>query len=154
MRESLTAALAGLSVACALAAGATRALAADAKPGAAPVAQSAAEASDAWLFLGRRSDNAWRPASASIQRPQYPVKPGARVIVRRDALVYASVDCTVTEAGAFQPGAASEPVVRVKAERAALEVLGAPLECPSVGGARTVWAQVRIPAERLIAVER
>jgi len=113
-----------------------------------------AEMSEGWLFLGRRSGDVWKPASISISRAGYPVKPGNKVVVRQDALVYGSVDCKVTDAADFTVGEASRSALLVKADRVGLEIIGAPIECPSAGRAKTVWANVRIPASRLITVEK
>ncbi|MGH8705783.1 MAG: hypothetical protein ACREUO_10245 [Burkholderiales bacterium] len=114
----------------------------------------AGEMTDGWLYLGRRSEDRWRPASRSISGPRYPVKSGQKVVVRRDALVYGSVDCKVTDAAEFKADKVSGSVVLVKADRRGLEIFGTPIECPSVGQAKTVWASVRIPATRLVSVER
>jgi len=112
------------------------------------------EVSEGWLYLGRRSADGWRPASGSISKPGYPVKPGAKVVVTRDALVYGSVDCKVIDAADFKADGAPQPVLRVTADRQGLEIIGSPIECPSVGRAKTVWANVRIPAARLVSVEK
>ena len=109
---------------------------------------------EGWLFLGRRTAEGWRPASESIANPRYPVKQGDRVVIRRDALVYGSVDCKVTDAAEFKAGGPARPVQRVKADKEALQVAGAALECPSAGRAKTVWANVRIPAARLVESDR
>lgn len=120
--------------------------------GAAPVQ---AEEAEGWLFVGRRSAEGWRPASPALVSPRYPVKAGQRLVVGADALVYGTVDCKRTDAAEFKPGETpAQPVLRIKADRAALEVVGAALECPSAGRARTVWAKVRIPADRLVSQER
>ena len=118
-------------------------------------AASAAEPdSEGWLFLGRRAADGWKPASRSISNPRYPVRAGDRVVVRNDALVYGSVDCKVVDLAEFKAGDPPRPVERVKADRQGLEVVGAALECPSVGRAKTVWANVRIPGARLVSAER
>jgi|SRR5687767_2085156 len=110
--------------------------------------------SEGWLFLGRRAADGWKPASQSISNPRYPVKAGDRVVVINDALVYGSVDCKVVDVAEFKAGDPPRPVPRVKADRQALEVVGAALECPSVGRAKTVWANVRIPGPRLLSADR
>jgi hypothetical protein len=110
--------------------------------------------SEGWLFLGRRAADGWRPASPAISDPRYPVKAGDRVVVRNDALLYGSVDCKVVDLAEFKAGDPPRPVQRVKADPQALEVVGAALECPSVGRAKTVWANVRIPGARLISADR
>lgn len=48
---------------------------------------------------------------------------------------------------------AAPAVELVRAGNEALEVLAAPIECPSVCGAKTVWVNVRIPVSRLITIE-
>ncbi len=110
--------------------------------------------SEGWLFLGRRAADGWRPASQSISDPRYPVKAGDPVVVRNDALLYGSVDCKVVDLAEFKAGDPPRPVQRVKADPQALEVVGAALECPSVGRAKTVWANVRIPGARLVSADR
>ena len=110
--------------------------------------------SEGWLFLGRRAADGWKPASQSISNPRYPVRAGDRVVVTNDALVYGSVDCKVIDVADFKAGDPPRPVQRVKAEGVGLEVVGAALECPSVGRAKTVWANVRIPAARLVSAEK
>ena len=120
----------------------------------APAAIEGGETTDAWLFLGRRSAGRWRPAALSIANPRYPVKPGARVVVKRDALVYGSVDCKVIDAADFRHDPAARSVLLVKADRKALEIAGSPIECPSIGHAKTVWANVKIPSNRLFSTEK
>jgi hypothetical protein len=110
--------------------------------------------SEGWLFLGRRAADGWRPASQSISNPRYPVRAGDRVVVRNDALVYGSVDCKVVDLAEFKAGDPPRPVQRVRADRQGLEVIGAALECPSVGRAKTVWANVRISGARLLGADR
>lgn len=113
-----------------------------------------ADMTEGWLYLGRLSGQAWKPASLSISNPRYPVKPGNKVVVKRDALLYGSVDCKVIDAAEFMVEREKGTALLVKADRKALEVVGPPLECPSIGRAKTVWAQVKIPADRLLSVER
>ena len=110
--------------------------------------------SEGWLFLGRRAADGWKPASPSISNPRYPVKAGDRVVVLNDALVYGSVDCKVVDVAEFKAADPPRPVPRVKADPQALEVVGSALECPSVGRAKTVWANVRIPGARLVSADR
>ena len=109
---------------------------------------------EGWLFLGRRSAESWKPASTSIVNARYPVKPGNRVVVARDALLYGTVDCKVVDAADFKAGDPPRPVLRIQADKEAVEIVGSPLECPSVGRAKTVWAKVRIPAARLVSAEK
>ena len=113
-----------------------------------------AAANETWLYVGRRSADAWQPASVAIARPAYPLKAGDSVVVRNDALVYGAVDCSRTAAADFHAGSGKGIAHYVKPDAAGLEVVSAPLECPSAGQAKTVWVQVRIPAERLLTVER
>lgn len=112
------------------------------------------EMTEGWLFLGRLSGKAWKPASPSIANPRYPVKSGSRVVVKRDALVYGPGDCKVIDAAEFEVEQVTGTVLLVKADRKGLEIVGSPLECPSIGRAKTVWVQVEIPADRLLSVER
>ena len=117
------------------------------------LAESAA-ANETWIYLGRRSADTWRPAAGAIAPPAYPLKAGDSVVVRSDALVYGPVDCKRTAAADFQAGSGKGIAHYVKPDAAGLEVVGAPIECDSAGHAKTVWVQVRIPAERLVSVER
>ncbi len=113
-----------------------------------------AQEEERWLFLGRRAEGGWQPPSVSIPDPAYPVKPGNKVVVRRHALVYGSVDCKVVDAADFKPGdEAAPPVELVRAGEQGLEITRSAIECPSVCGAKTVWVNVRIPAARLIRVD-
>jgi hypothetical protein len=142
----------GVLLAVALAAfGGAAALAQDK---AAVAASGGGELTEGWLYLGRRSGDRWKPASSSIFSPGYPVKPGGRVVVKQDALVYGSVDCKVIDAAEFKVGETARAVLLVKADRLGLEILAKPVECPSIGQAKTVWASVRIPADRLVTVQR
>jgi hypothetical protein len=117
-------------------------------------AHAAEPDTEGWLFLGRRSAENWKPASTSIVNARYPVKPGNRVVVARDALLYGTVDCKVVDAADFKAGDPPRPVLRIKADAEGLEIVGSPLECPSVGRAKTVWAKVRIPTARLVSAEK
>jgi hypothetical protein len=122
----------------------------------APGAAATQEGVEGWLYFGRRSEGAWRPAAPSIAQAPWPLKPGTRIALAHDALFYSAVDCRVTPLESFGAGPAALHAERtwiVSAEGGPLEVIGAPVECPSVCGARTVWAPVRIPAARLVAVE-
>lgn len=112
------------------------------------------EMTDGWLYLGRRSADRWRPSSFSISPPRYPVKPGDRVVVKQDALVYGSVDCKVIDAADFKADGTSRSVLLVKADKQGLEIVGSLIECPSIGRAKTVWANVKIPTTRLVSVEK
>jgi hypothetical protein len=112
------------------------------------------ETVERWLFLGRRTDRGWNPPSVSISDPQYPVKPGSRVLVKRHALAYGSVDCTVIDAADFKANEQVAPAVEfIRAGEQALQITGSPIECPSVCGAKTVWVNVRIPAARLVTID-
>jgi hypothetical protein len=112
------------------------------------------EMTERWLFLGRRSEGGWHPPSVSISAPPYPVSPGNKVVVRRHALVYGSVDCKVLDAADFKADDEAAPSVElVKAGEQGLEITGPAIECPSVCGAKTVWVNVRIPAARLVRID-
>jgi len=107
-----------------------------------------------WLFLGRRTEGGWHPPSVSISAPAYPVKAGNRVVVRRHALVYGSVDCKVLDAADFKADDEVAPSVElVRAGEQGLEITGSAIECPSICGAKTVWVNVRIPAARLVRID-
>lgn len=125
-----------------------------AEPGDKNVKLDGGEMADGWLYLGRRSADRWRPSSLSVSRPRYPVKPGDRVVVKQDALVYGSVDCKVIDAADFKADGTSRSVLLVKANQQGLEIVALPIECPSIGRAKTVWANVKIPATRLVSVEK
>lgn len=112
------------------------------------------EMTEGWLYLGRRSADRWRPSSLSMSNPRYPVKPGDRVVVKQDALVYGSVDCKVIDAADFKADGTPQSVLLVKADKKGLEIVGSPVECASIGRAKTVWANVKIPATRLVSVEK
>ena len=124
------------------------------EPGAKHAKPDAGETTEGWVYLGRRSEDRWKPASRSISSPRFPVKPGDKVVVKRDALVYGFVDCKVIDAADFKADGTSRSVLLVKADKKGLEIVGAPFECPSIGRAKTVWANVQIPAARLLIVER
>ena len=114
-----------------------------------------ADDTEGWLFVGRRSAEGWRPASPALVNPGYPVSAGQRLVIGQDALVYGSVDCKRIDAAGFKGDESPpRPVLRISADRAALEVLEAALECPSAGRAKTVWAKVKIPSARLVSQER
>lgn len=117
-------------------------------------AASGTESTEGWVYLGRRSADRWQPASPAIASPPYPVKPGSKLVLKRDALVYGSADCKVTNAAEFKVEEATRMTLLAKAAPAGLEILSKPVECPSIGQAKTVWASVRIPADRLVTVQK
>ena len=112
------------------------------------VPAAASDAIEGWLFVGRRSDGEWRPAAAALAAPAYPLGPGSRLVVSRDALVYGSVDCRVTPAAEFRAGGGEPQTAWVVGGTEALEVVAPVRECGSAGRGATVWANVRIPPER------
>jgi len=117
-------------------------------------APAAAQEEERWLFLGRRTESGWHPHSVSIAAPEYPAKAGGRVMVRRHALVYGSVDCKVLDVSDFKAGdEAAGAVEVVRAGEQGLVITGAAIECPSICGAKTVWVNVRIPAARLVRID-
>lgn len=124
------------------------------EPGARHAKPGGGETTDGWVYLGRRSADGWKPPSPSISRPRFPVKPGDRLVVKRDALVYGSVDCKVIDAADFKPDGTRRSVLLVRADREGLEIAGPAVACPSIGGAKTLWASVKIPAGRLVSVEK
>jgi len=112
------------------------------------------ETVERWLFLGRRTERGWNPPSISTSAPAYPVQPGSRVLVKRHALAYGSVDCTVLDVADFKANEQVAPALElVRAGEEALEITGLPIECPSICGAKTVWVNVRIPAARLVTID-
>jgi hypothetical protein len=119
-----------------------------------PAGVEVGEATERWLFLGRRTETGWHPPSVSIRAPAYPAKAGNRVVVRRHALVYGSVDCKVVDAADFKADDAAVPSVELlRAAEEGLEITGSAIECPSICGAKTVWVKVRIPAGRLLRID-
>lgn len=107
---------------------------------------------EGWLYLGRRSGDKWRPASFSVGEPAYPVKAGDTVVVKSDALLYGDVDCKVIDSSDFKATTPSQSPIFVKASPIELKVLRAATECSSVGGAKTVWAKVQVPAASIIRI--
>ncbi len=121
---------------------------------AAAPASGQAELIERWLFLGRRTESGWFPPSVSLATPPYPANAGNRVVVKRHALVYGSVDCKALDAAQFKGGdEAAASVELVKAGEQGLEITGTAIECPSICGAKTVWVNVRIPAARLVRID-
>jgi hypothetical protein len=119
-----------------------------------PARVDSAESVERWLFLGRRTESGWNPPSISTSAPAYPVQPGSRVLVKRHALAYGSVDCTILDAADFKANEQVAPAVEfVRAGEEGLEISGSPIECPSVCGAKTVWVNVRVPAARLVTID-
>lgn len=109
---------------------------------------------EGWVYLGRRSDNGWRPASFSIGEPAYPVKPGDKLIVKSDTVLYSTVDCTKIDAADFKATAAPPSLVFLTASAKEILISGESKECPSVGGAKTIWAKVKAPAARLFSARQ
>jgi hypothetical protein len=109
-----------------------------------------AEAVERWLFLGRRSGGQWAPLSFSLGDVQYPVKAGATIQVKSEALLYDTVDC---EGANGAPPADARPQKQVEFVRptaSGVIVAGLPTECSSVGGGSTVWAKVGVPGGLLL----
>jgi len=97
-----------------------------------------------WLFVGRYSEGAWRPLSFSIGQAPFPLKPGARVSVKGEALLYGDSDCE----GKTTPSPVYEAA---RPTAAGLEVVSEQVLCPSIGGAHTVWVKVRVPPELFVS---
>lgn len=116
-------------------------------------APSAGGETEAWIYLGRLSEGDWRPPSFSIATPKLPVAQGSVVTVTQDALVYESMDCKVLDVADFNVEAGSSSVLFVRASQTGLQVLDS-TECSSAGKAKTVWAKVKIPNDRLIRTSR
>jgi len=116
--------------------------------------QPAAEAIDGWIYLGRWSDGAWKPASGAVTPPPQPSKAGETLRVRADALFYSSVECRRVAAADVRIGDGPPQRWTVKPGEAPLDVIGPSHACDSAGGALTVWANVRVPAERLVDAAR
>lgn len=115
---------------------------------------AASEPVEGWVFLGRRAGGEWRPPAPALGPSAYPLKPGDRLVLAQEALYYSHADCRIIAAAEFKADAAARRRWMVSAGAEPLTVIAAPLECPSTGGAQTVWAKVRIPAERLFSVEK
>jgi hypothetical protein len=104
-----------------------------------------------WIYIGRYSGSKWSPASFSLAEAAYPVKVGDTLVVKSDAVLYETVDCKQVDTP--RPAAAAEPppLTFIKASPAGIEVMRPPKECPSIGGAVSVWAKVKVPARLLIS---
>jgi hypothetical protein len=106
---------------------------------------------EGWLYLGRYSDNQWRPPSLSIVAPKFPVKPGDRIKIESDTVLYGDITCETVDVDEFKSDGAAPALKFVTADRPEIEIIAAPIECNSIGGAKTVWAKVRVPASRLVS---
>jgi len=119
-----------------------------------PSLSFSAEVNERWLFVGRRTDTGWNPPSVSVSAPAYPLKAGNTIVVGRHALAYGAVNCRIVDAAQFKAyEEVSSSVELVRAGKDGLEIIGAPIECPSVCGAKTVWVKVRVPAARLLQID-
>lgn len=102
-----------------------------------------------WIYLGRYSAGQWIPPSFSVSAPAYPVMPRQLLTVTSDALLYAGIDCQRADlsgqAGSDGTGAKTS---FVQAGPEGIPFTGKTQECDSVGGAKTVWAELDIPAAR------
>ena len=105
---------------------------------------------EAWIYLGRRSENSWKPQSFSIGEVAYPVKAGNELVIKSDALLYEDVSCKVIDTSDFKMVSTPRSVAFVSANTVQLQITAEPIECPSIGGAKTVWAKVKVPAARLL----
>ena len=108
-----------------------------------------AEAVERWLFLGRRSGDHWAPLSFSLGDVQYPVKAGAIIQVKSEALLYDTVDCGAN-AAAPADAKPSKQVEFIRPTATGVAVVDAPTECNSAGSGSTVWAKVSVPGGLLL----
>ncbi|MCX7961805.1 MAG: hypothetical protein N2653_09575 [Burkholderiales bacterium] len=113
----------------------------------------ASEPFEGWVFLGRRAGGEWRPPAPAVGASTYPLEAGDTLVLRHDALYYSDADCRAIAAADFESNTAGRLRWMVRAGAEPLRLVAAPLECPSAGGARTVWAKVRVAPERLYSVE-
>jgi hypothetical protein len=106
-------------------------------------AQTAESIQERWLFIGRHSEGAWRPLSFSVGQVDYPLKVGSRVTIKSEALLYPDSSCEAKKV----PSPSYEAT---RATTVGLEITAEQVLCPSVGGASTVWAKVRVPADLFV----
>jgi hypothetical protein len=99
---------------------------------------------DRWLFVGRHGDGAWKPLSFTLGEAPFPLKPGMRILIKGESLLYADSNCDGKPLG-------SSNYEATRATTTGLEVLSDQVLCPSVGGATTVWVKVRVPRELFIS---
>ena len=109
-----------------------------------------AEAVERWLFLGRRSGGQWAPLSFSLGDVQYPVKAGATIQIKSEALLYDTVDCEAANGATSADAKMQKQVEFVRSTANGVTVVGQPTECNSVGGGSTVWAKVGVPGALLL----
>jgi hypothetical protein len=102
-----------------------------------------------WIYLGRYSGGQWMPASFSVAAPAYPLTPRQLLTVTSDALLYAGIDCQRADlSGQAGTGDSKAQASFVRAGPEGIPLTGKTQECDSVGGAKTVWAELDIPAAR------
>jgi hypothetical protein len=99
---------------------------------------------DRWMFVGRNVDGAWKPLSFTLGEVAFPVKPGTRIPIKAESLLYDDSNCDGKSLSSSNYEAA-------RATAAGLEVVSEQLLCPSVGGASTVWVKVRVPRELFVS---
>lgn len=115
------------------------------------VAASARTTIQRWIYVGRYSSGKWLPPSFSIAEPAYPISFGHNIVIKSDAILYTGIDCQRAD---FSGQSGQEKELRaasfVKAGPEGVPSTGKVLECDSVGGAKTVWAEINIPSDRFI----
>ncbi len=106
-----------------------------------------------WIYVGRYSSGRWLPPSFSIKEPKYPVNLNKEIVVKNDAILYSDVDCKRTDISGLLNDESSRGYSSfVSAGPEGIPLTGEVLQCDSVGGAKTVWAQVSVPSSRFIKV--
>ncbi|MFM9970209.1 MAG: hypothetical protein ACKVQK_17605 [Burkholderiales bacterium] len=105
---------------------------------------------EAWFYLGRQNESgAWAPVSASL-RMDAPRAP-KQVTVLRDAVLVDNIN--PDPAGAAGDPAMSAWTRVVRAGRTPIPLLEV-VRQDSIGQGKLVWAKVRVPGERVEAIER
>jgi hypothetical protein len=113
-------------------------------PAASTRSTSAAAFQDRWLFVGRHIDGAWKPLSFTLGEALFPLKPGMRIPIKAESLLYDDSNCD----GKPIPSSNYEAA---RATSTGVEVISDQVLCPSVGGATTVWVKVRVPSELFVS---
>lgn len=102
-----------------------------------------------WIYLGRYSGGQWLPPSFSVSAPPYPLTARQLLTVTSDALLYAGIDCQRSDlSGQAGSDGSRARASFVQAGPEGIPLTGKTQECDSVGGAKTVWAELEIPAAR------
>jgi hypothetical protein len=108
-----------------------------------------------WLYLGRHSSEGWKPYSFSLEKPAYPIKGKENIVVKANALLYGGIDCKHEDISKLSASAGGGKVetLFVKAGPEPIFTTGETVVCPSGAGVELVWAQVKVPASRLINIQ-